>query len=109
VLRFGIHPPDCRRPGRVLERRRGGGLPIVRAVHISEQLLKGASTVQGVNASVVLLSLIERTEALTVIDVHTQNVGKSNLEETVFPSAQPEAAEEVARQLRLARTRRESS
>jgi ribonuclease E len=45
--------------------------------------------------------IIERTEALTVIDVNTgKNVGKTNLEETVFRN-NLEAAEEVARQLRL--------
>ncbi|MGH9048025.1 MAG: ribonuclease E/G, partial [Acidimicrobiales bacterium] len=45
--------------------------------------------------------VIERTEALTVIDVNTaKNVGKTNLEETVFKN-NLEAAEEVARQLRL--------
>ena len=45
--------------------------------------------------------IIERTEALTVVDVNTgKNVGKTNLEETVFRN-NLEAAEEVARQLRL--------
>ena len=45
--------------------------------------------------------IIERTEALTVIDVNTgKNVGKTNLEETVFRN-NLEAAEEVAHQLRL--------
>jgi ribonuclease E len=45
--------------------------------------------------------IIERTEALTVIDVNTgKNVGTTNLEETVFRN-NLEAAEEVARQLRL--------
>ncbi len=45
--------------------------------------------------------IIERTEALTVIDVNTgKNVGKTNLEETVFQN-NLEAAAEVARQLRL--------
>ena len=45
--------------------------------------------------------IIERTEALTVIDVNTgKNVGKTNLEETVFRN-NLEAAEEVARQLRI--------
>jgi ribonuclease E len=45
--------------------------------------------------------IIERTEALTVIDVNTgKNVGISNLEETVFRN-NLEAAEEIARQLRL--------
>ena len=45
--------------------------------------------------------IIERTEALTVIDVNTgKNVGTSNLEETVFRN-NLEAADEIARQLRL--------
>ncbi len=45
--------------------------------------------------------IIEHTEALTVIDVNTgKNVGTSNLEATVFHN-NLEAAEEIARQLRL--------
>jgi ribonuclease E len=45
--------------------------------------------------------IIEHTEALTVIDVNTgKNVGSSSLEETVFKN-NLEAAEEVAKQLRL--------
>ena len=45
--------------------------------------------------------IIERTEALTVIDVNTgKNVGTSSLEETVFRN-NLEAADEIARQLRL--------
>jgi ribonuclease E len=45
--------------------------------------------------------IIEHTEALTVIDVNTgKNVGRSNLEETVFHNNM-EAAEEIAKQLRL--------
>ena len=45
--------------------------------------------------------IIERTEALTVIDVNTgKNVGSSSLEETVFEN-NLEAADEIARQLRL--------
>ena len=45
--------------------------------------------------------IIEHTEALTVIDVNTgKNVGTTNLEETVFRN-NLEAAEEVAKQLRL--------
>jgi ribonuclease E len=45
--------------------------------------------------------IIEHTEALTVIDVNTgRNVGKYNLEETVFRN-NLEAAEEIAKQLRL--------
>ncbi|MGH2756620.1 MAG: ribonuclease E/G, partial [Actinomycetota bacterium] len=45
--------------------------------------------------------VIDRTEAMTVIDVNTGKfVGKSTLEETVFRTNK-EAASEVARQLRL--------
>jgi ribonuclease E len=45
--------------------------------------------------------VIDHAEALTVIDVNTgKNVGKSNLEETVFRN-NLEAAEEIAKQLRL--------
>jgi ribonuclease E len=45
--------------------------------------------------------IIEHTEALTVIDVNTgKNVGSSSLEETVFKN-NLEAAEEIAKQLRL--------
>ena len=45
--------------------------------------------------------VIERTEALTVIDVNTgKNVGSSSLEETVYRN-NLEAAEEIARELRL--------
>ncbi len=67
--------------------------------HIAEQLRKT------VDAKVWLPSggslVIEHTEALTVIDVNTgKNVGSSSLEETVFRN-NLEAAEEIARQLRL--------
>ena len=45
--------------------------------------------------------VVERTEALTVIDVNTgKNVGTSNLEETVFRN-NLEAADAIARELRL--------
>jgi ribonuclease E len=45
--------------------------------------------------------IIERTEAMTIVDVNTgKAVGKSNLEETVV-NTNLEAAREVARQLRL--------
>ena len=44
---------------------------------------------------------IERTEAMTIVDVNTgKSVGKTNLEETVV-NTNLEAAREVARQLRL--------
>jgi len=45
--------------------------------------------------------IIERTEALTVIDVNTgKNVGTTNLEETVFRN-NSKRPKKVARQLRL--------
>ena len=45
--------------------------------------------------------IIERTEAMTIVDVNTgKSVGKTNLEETVV-NTNLEAAQEVARQLRL--------
>ncbi|MFI5048061.1 MAG: Rne/Rng family ribonuclease [Acidimicrobiia bacterium] len=75
------------------------GLPIFERFHVSEQLLKALDRKVWLPSGGSLV--IERTEALTVIDVNTgKNVGKSNLEETVFQN-NLEAAEEVARQLRL--------
>ena len=74
-------------------------LPIFERFHVHEQLHKA------LDRKVFLPSggslVIDRTEALTVIDVNTgKNVGKTNLEETVYRN-NLEAAEEVARQLRL--------
>ncbi|MHB1518882.1 MAG: Rne/Rng family ribonuclease [Acidimicrobiales bacterium] len=74
-------------------------LPLFERHHVHEQLHRA------LDHKVYLPSggslVIDRTEALTVIDVNTgKNVGKSNLEETVFRN-NLEAAEEVARQLRL--------
>ena len=74
-------------------------LPIFERYHVHEQLHKA------LDRKVYLPSggslVIDRTEALTVIDVNTgKNVGSTNLEETVFRN-NLEAAEEVARQLRL--------
>lgn len=67
--------------------------------HIHEQLVKALDRKVWLPSGGSLV--IERTEALTVIDVNTaKNVGKSNLEETVFRN-NLEAAEEIARQLRL--------
>jgi len=61
---------------------------------------------QGV-AAVGRSIIIERTEALTVIDVNTaKNVGRSNLEETVFAN-NLEAAEEVGPSAAAARHRRD--
>ncbi|MHB1710240.1 MAG: Rne/Rng family ribonuclease [Acidimicrobiales bacterium] len=74
-------------------------LPIFERYHVHEQLHKA------LDRKVYLPSggslVIDRTEALTVIDVNTgKNVGTTNLEETVYRN-NLEAAEEVARQLRL--------
>ena len=74
-------------------------LPIFEKFHVHEQLHKA------LDRKVWLPSggsvIIERTEALTVIDVNTgKNVGASNLEETVYRN-NLEAAEVIARELRL--------
>ena len=74
-------------------------LPIFEQHHVHEQLHKA------IDRKVWLPSggsiIIERTEALTVIDVNTgKNVGSTSLEETVYRN-NLEAAQEIARQLRL--------
>jgi ribonuclease E len=75
------------------------GLPMFERFHVHEQLHRALDRKVWLPSGGSLI--IERTEALTVIDVNTgKNVGKSNLEETVFRN-NLEAAEEVARQLRL--------
>jgi ribonuclease E len=75
------------------------GLPLFERYHVHEQLLKALDRKVWLPSGGSLI--VERTEALTVIDVNTgKNVGRSNLEETVFRN-NLEAAEEVARQLRL--------
>jgi ribonuclease E len=74
-------------------------LPIFERFHVHEQLHKALDRKVWLPSGGSLI--IERTEALTVIDVNTgKNVGKSNLEETVYRN-NLEAAEEIARQLRL--------
>jgi ribonuclease E len=74
-------------------------LPIFERQHVHEQLHKALDRKVWLPSGGSLI--IERTEALTVIDVNTgKNVGKFNLEETVFRN-NLEAAEEIARQLRL--------
>ena len=74
-------------------------LPIFERFHVHEQLHKALDRKVWLPSGGSII--IERTEALTVIDVNTaKNVGRSNLEETVFNN-NLEAAEEVARQLRL--------
>ncbi|MCU1357514.1 MAG: ribonuclease, partial [Acidimicrobiales bacterium] len=76
-----------------------GGLPIFETHHVHEQLHKALDRKVWLPSGGSLIN--ERTEALTVIDVNTgKNVGKSSLEETVYRN-NLEAAEEVARQLRL--------
>jgi ribonuclease E len=74
-------------------------LPLFERQHVHEQLHKALDRKVWLPSGGSLI--IERTEALTVIDVNTgKNVGSSNLEDTVFVN-NLEAAEEVARQLRL--------
>jgi ribonuclease E len=74
-------------------------LPIFERFHVEDQLRKA------LDRKVWLPSgghiVVDRTEALTVIDVNTGRfVGHSNLEDTVLQN-NLEAAEEIARQLRL--------
>lgn len=67
--------------------------------HVHEQLHKALDSKVWLPSGGSLI--IEHTEALTVIDVNTgKNVGSSSLEETVFRN-NLEAADEIARQLRL--------
>jgi ribonuclease E len=75
------------------------GLPLFEKHHVHEQLHKALDRKVWLPSGGSLI--IEHTEALTVIDVNTgKNVGTSNLEETVFNN-NLEAADEIARQLRL--------
>jgi len=75
------------------------GLPLFERQHVQEQLHKALDRKVWLPSGGSLI--IERTEALTVIDVNTgKNVGTSNLEATVFAN-NLEAADEIARQLRL--------
>jgi len=74
-------------------------LPLFERHHVHEQLRKAVDRKVWLPSGGSLI--IEHTEALTVIDVNTgKNVGRSSLEETVFRN-NLEAAEEIARQLRL--------
>ena len=75
------------------------GLPLYERFHVHEQIHKALDRKVWLPSGGSLI--IEHTEALTVIDVNTgKNVGTTNLEETVFKN-NLEAAEEVAKQLRL--------
>ena len=79
--------------------RYGDDMPLFDRYHVGDQIRKA------LDRKVWLPSgghvVIERTEALTVVDVNTGRfVGHSNLEETVLQN-NLEAAEEIAHQLRL--------
>jgi ribonuclease E len=74
-------------------------LPVFERHHVHEQIHKALDRKVWLPSGGSLI--IERTEALTVIDVNTgKNVGQSNLEETVYRN-NLEAGEEIAHQLRL--------
>ena len=74
-------------------------LPVFEKFHVHEQLHKALDRKVWLPSGGSII--VERTEALTVIDVNTgKNVGASNLEETVYRN-NLEAAEVIARQLRL--------
>ncbi len=76
-----------------------GPLPLFERFRVHEQVHKALDRKVWLPSGGSII--LERTEALTVIDVNTgKNVGTSNLEETVFRN-NLEAAEEIARQLRL--------
>jgi ribonuclease E len=76
-----------------------GELPIFEEFRIAEQIRKSLDRKVWLPSGGHLV--IDRTEAMTVIDVNTGKfVGKSSLEETVFRTNK-EAAAEVGRQLRL--------
>jgi ribonuclease E len=82
-----------------VERYDDPDLPLFERHHVHEQLHKALDRKVWLPSGGSLI--IERTEALTVIDVNTgKNVGSSSLEETVYRN-NLEAAEEIAHQLRL--------
>ncbi|MEQ8439633.1 MAG: Rne/Rng family ribonuclease [Ilumatobacter fluminis] len=75
------------------------GLSLFERFHVHEQVHKALDRKVWLPSGGSLI--IEHTEALTVIDVNTgKNVGKDNLEATVFHNNM-EAAVEIAKQLRL--------
>jgi ribonuclease E len=76
-----------------------GALSVMEAHHVVEQVHKALERKAWLPSGGYIV--IDRTEAMTVIDVNTgKHVGKANLEETVTRT-NIEAAEEIARQLRL--------
>lgn len=75
------------------------GLPLFELHHVHEQLHKAMDRRVWLPSGGYLV--IDRAEALTVIDVNTgKNVGTVSLEETIH-QVNVEAADEIARQLRL--------
>jgi ribonuclease E len=76
-----------------------GKLPVFEEYRVVEQIHKALDKKVWLPSGGYLF--IERTEAMTIIDVNTgKSVGKTNLEETVV-NTNLEAAREVGRQLRL--------
>jgi ribonuclease E len=76
-----------------------GKLPAFEEYRVVEQIQKALERKVWLPSGGYLF--IERTEAMTIVDVNTgKSVGKTNLEETVM-NTNLEAAREVARQLRL--------
>jgi ribonuclease E len=77
----------------------GGSLPIFEEFRVVEQIRKSLERKVWLPSGGHIV--VDRTEAMTIIDVNTGKfVGKSTLEDTVFRTNR-EAAVEVARQLRL--------
>ena len=76
-----------------------GPLSVFEAYHALEQVHKALDRKVWLPSGGYIV--IDKTEAMTVVDVNTgKHVGKANLEETVTKT-NTEAAEEIARQLRL--------
>jgi ribonuclease E len=76
-----------------------GKLSLFESHHVIEQIHKALDRKVWLPSGGYLV--IDKTEAMTVVDVNTgKHVGKANLEETVTKT-NVEAADEVARQLRL--------
>jgi ribonuclease E len=76
-----------------------GKLPLFEQYHLIEQIHKALERKVWLPSGGYIV--IDKTEAMTVVDVNTgKHVGKANLEETVTKT-NLEAAEEIARQLRL--------
>jgi ribonuclease E len=74
-------------------------LPLFEEYHVVEQIHKALERKVWLPSGGYVV--IDRTEAMTVIDVNTgKHVGTKNLEETVV-GTNLEAAQEIARQLRL--------